>query len=703
MSQVDISVQGTEHATAERLKANTGVEPKRGSESPDRQSLEYLCINTIRTLAMDAVQKANSGHPGTPMALAPLAFVLWDRYLKYNPRNPQWPGRDRFILSNGHACMLLYAMLHLTGYDMSLEDIKQFRQWESKTPGHPEYHHVPGLEVTTGPLGQGVANSVGMAIAQRWLASKFHKDDYTPFDYRIYAFCGDGDLMEGVSNEAASVAGHLGLSNLIWFYDNNHITIEGNTSLAFSDDVGTRFLGWHWNVQRVSDVNDLELLDVAIKVAQKETERPSLIICDSHIAWGAPNRHDTKEAHGEPLGEEEVRLTKIAYGWPPDAQFLVPDEVRDYMGKAVERGAEWEREWNDRYQSWARGNPELAKMWQQMSHHELPDGWDKDIPSFPADGKGVATRESSSKVQNAIAARVPWLLGGAADLYPSTKTLIKDGGDFERNNYAGRNFHFGIREHTMGSIVSGMALSDLRPYGATFFIFSDYMRPTIRLAAMMQLPVIYIYTHDSIGLGEDGPTHQPIEQLASFRAIPHMMTIRPADANEVAAAWRVIMPLKNQPVALVLTRQGVPTFDRSKYAPAEGLAQGAYILADSGGTPDVILIGTGSEVQLCVGAYEQLTGEGVKARVVSMPCWELFERQSAEYKEKVFPRQVRARLAVEAGASLGWSKYIGPDGDTVTHDDFGASAPYKEILKHFGFTVDNVVAKARALIKKTKP
>ena len=653
---------------------------------------------------MDAVQKANSGHPGTPMGFAPAAFVLWDRFLRHNPRHPKWPGRDRFILSNGHACMLLYAMLHLTGYDMSIDDLKQFRQFESKTPGHPEYHHVPGLEVTTGPLGQGVSNSVGMAIAQRWLAAKFNQGDYKPFDYRIYAFCGDGDLEEGVSNEAASIAGHLGLSNLIWFYDSNHITIEGSTSLAFTDDVATRFNGWHWNVLHLSDVNDLDMLDVAIRAAQREPARPTIVIINSHIGWGSPHRQDTKEAHGEALGEDEVRLTKMAYGWPPDAHFLVPDEVREHMTNgAVERGAKWEQEWDANLKKWGDANPDLAKTWQLMSNHELPDGWDKDIPSFPADAKGIATRDSSAKVQNAIAAKVPWLLGGSADLYPSTKTLIKDGGDFEKGNYGARNFHFGIREHAMGSIISGMALSDLRPYGATFFIFSDYMRPTIRLAAMMQLPVIYIYTHDSIGLGEDGPTHQSIEQLASFRAIPHMMTIRPADANEVAEAWRVLMPMKNQPVALVLTRQTVPTFDRSKYAPAKGLAQGAYVLADSGGTPDVILIGTGSEVQLCVGAYEQLTGEGVKARVVSMPSWELFARQSDDYKAKVFPREVRARVAVEAASSFGWSKYIGPDGDTVTRDDFGASAPYKDILKHYGFTVDNVVAKARAVIKKTKP
>ena len=703
-SQVDISVQGKEHATAEQLKADTGVEAKRGPEnvSDDQPQLEQLCINTIRTLAMDAVQKANSGHPGTPMALAPLAFVLWDRFLRHNPHDPHWPGRDRFILSNGHACMLLYAMLYLTGYDMSLDDLKQFRQWDSKTPGHPEYHHVPGLEVTTGPLGQGVSNSVGMAIAQRWLAAHFHKDNYTPFDYRIYAFCGDGDLMEGVSNEAASVAGHLGLSNLIWFYDNNHITIEGHTSLAFSDDVATRFEGWHWNVLHVSDANDLGLIDVAIRAAQREPDRPTLIIVDSHIGWGSPHRQDSKEAHGEALGEDEVRLTKIVYGWPPDAHFLVPDEVKEYMGKAVERGAKWEQEWSGKYDAWAQGNPDLARMWQQMSQQQLPTGWDKDIPTFPADAKGIATRESSSKALNAVAAHVPWLVGGAADLYPSTKTIIKDGGDFEKDNYAGRNFHFGIREHAMGSIVSGMALSCLRAYGATFFIFSDYMRPAIRLAAMMELPVIYIYTHDSIGLGEDGPTHQPIEQLMSFRAIPHLITIRPADANEVAEAWRVLTPITNHPVALVLTRQAVPTFDRSKYAAASGLAKGAYILADSGGTPDVILIGTGSEVQLCVGAYEQLTAEGVKARVVSMPSWELFEQQPPEYKSQVFPTEVRARVSVEAGASLGWSKYVGPDGEAIARDDFGASAPYKEIFKHFGFTVDNVLAKAREVMKRVK-
>jgi transketolase len=682
-------------------QVETTVEEKQQA-TDEHKKLESLCINTIRTLAMDAVQKANSGHPGTPMALAPLAFVLWDRYLKFNPRNPHWAGRDRFILSNGHASMLLYAMLHLTGFDLPLDELKQFRQWGSKTPGHPEYGLTPGVETTTGPLGQGVANSVGFAMAQRWLTAKFSKSGGNPFDYRTYVFCGDGDLMEGVSNEAASVAGHLGLSNLIWFYDNNHITIEGSTSLAFSDDVATRFRGWHWNVLNIADVNDLETVDVAIRAAQREVARPTLVIVDTHIGWGSPSRQDTKEAHGEALGADEVRLTKEVYGWPPDAQFLVPDEVREYMRKAVERGAKWENEWNEKYKSWSKDNPEFAKTWQQMVDRELPAGWDKDIPTFPADAKGLATRESNSKVLNAVAKNVPFLLGGAADLYPSTKTLIDGEGAFEKNEYSGRNLHFGIREHAMGSIVNGMALSGLRPYGSTFLIFTDYMRPPIRLAAIMDIPCLFIYTHDSIGLGEDGPTHQPIEQLMSLRAIPRLLVFRPADANEVAETWRTIMPIKKQPVLLALTRQGVPTFDRTKYASAAGVAQGAYIMADSVGTPDVILMGTGSEVQLCIGAYEKLTAEGVKARVVSMPCFELFEQQSAEYKLKVLPREVNARVAVEAGTTFGWKEYVGSDGIVVGRADFGASAPIKDLLKHFGFTVENVIEKARESMKNAK-
>ncbi len=492
---------------------STQVEVNSTQATQEQQKLEQLCINTIRTLAMDAVQKANSGHPGTPMALAPLAFTLFDRYLRFNPRNPHWPGRDRFVLSNGHASMLLYATLYLTGYDLSLDDLKQFRQWKSKTPGHPEYGLTAGIETTTGPLGQGCGNSVGMAIAQRWLASRFGKD---LFDYRIYTVCGDGCLMEGVSNEAASLAGHLGLNNLIWFYDNNHITIEGSTSLAFSDDVATRFMGWNWNVLHVSDVNELETLDVAIQAAQREIARPTLVIVNSHIGWGSPHRQDTKEAHGEALGEDEVRLTKEVYGWPPDAHFLVPDEAREYMGKAVDRGAALEKDWNARYSAWAKEHPDLDKMWQHMQNGTLPEGWDKDIPTFPADAKGIATRKSDSQVLNAVAKNVPWLLGGSADLYPSTFTLISGEADFERGSYGGRNFHFGIREHAMGAVLNGMALSKLRPYGATFLIFSDYMRPPIRLSALMDIPVIFIYTHDSIGLGEDGPTHQPIEQLMSL-------------------------------------------------------------------------------------------------------------------------------------------------------------------------------------------
>ena len=686
------------------MSSQTEVAPQ-VNEKLDKEAqkrLEQLCINTVRTLAMDAVQKANSGHPGTPMALAPLAFVLWDRCMRYNPRDPQWPGRDRFVLSCGHASMLLYAMLFLTGYDLSLDELKNFRQWGSKTPGHPEYGLTPGVETTTGPLGQGVGNSVGMAIAQRWLAQRYNRDGHDVFDYRIYSICSDGDLMEGVSNEAASIAGHLGLSNLIWFYDNNHITIEGNTSLAFSDDVGTRFLGWHWNVQHVSDVNDLAALDRAIRIAQQETVRPSLVIVNSHIGYGSPHKQDSAEAHGEPLGAEEVRLTKLVYGWPPDAQFLVPEEVRSYLGRAVDRGAKWEQEWNSRYKAWAQVFPDFAAEWELMTKRELPAGWDKDIPSFAADPKGMATRESDSKVLNAVAKNVPWLIGGAADLAPSTKTLIKEARDFERNDYAGRNFHFGIREHAMGAIVNGMSLSLVRPYGSTFFIFTDYMRPAIRLAALMDLPVILIYTHDSIGLGEDGPTHQPIEQLMSLRAMPRLLVFRPADANEVAETWRYIMPLKHEPALLALTRQPLPTIDRSKYRSAAGVAKGAYVLADSGGTPAVILMGTGSEVQHCLGAYERLAAEGVQARVVSMPCWELFERQSAEYQREVFPPAVRARVAVEAGATLGWSRYVGEDGEVVGRDDFGASAPLKDVMSHFGFTVDNVMAKARLAMDKAK-
>jgi transketolase len=662
------------------------------------QSLELRSINTIRTLSMDAVQKANSGHPGTPMALAPVAFVLWDRYLRHNPVNPHWPNRDRFVLSNGHASMLLYSLLYLTGYGLTLDDLKHFRQLGSRTPGHPEYGLAPGVETTTGPLGQGVANSVGMAIAERWLATHFNTQNNTLVDYRVYAFCGDGDLMEGVSQEAASIAGHLGLSNLIWMYDNNNITIEGHTALAFSDDVAARFSSYHWNVLHVGDANNLELFDAAIRSAQTERTRPTLIIVDSHIAWGAPSKQDTAAAHGEALGEEEVRLTKQVYGWPPDEHFLVPDDVLQHMREATVRGEQWEREWNAVVARVRAENPKLAEEWDLMQSGQLPANWDADIPNFPADAKGKATRDSAGIVENAIAKHMPWLIGGAADLAPSTKTLISGSSDFEKGDYRGTNFHFGIREHAMGGILNGMALSKLRPFGSTFLIFSDYMRPAIRLAALMDQPVIYVFTHDSIGLGEDGPTHQPVEQVMSLRMIPRLVVIRPADGNETAEAWRVALQAKDHPIALVLTRQAVPTFDRTKYGSAEGLRRGAYVLADSLGEPQVILMGSGSEVQLCLAAHERLTADGIASRVVSMPSWELFNQQNEEYRDRILPPHVRARVAVEAGTGLGWSQYVGIAGHVIAQYDFGASAPVKDVLAHFGFTAEHVASEARSLV-----
>jgi transketolase len=677
---------------------NSATGPQRGAPPTADHQLELQSINTIRTLAMDAVQKANSGHPGTPMALAPVAFVLWDRHLRHNPANPHWPNRDRFVLSNGHASMLLYSLLYLTGYGLTLDDLKNFRQWGSRTPGHPEFGLTPGVETTTGPLGQGVANSVGMAIAERWLAAHFNRGDRKLIDHRVYAICGDGDLMEGVSQEAASIAGHLGLSNLIWIYDNNRITIEGNTALAFSDDVGERFMSYHWNVLRVSDANDLEVLDQAIRKAQHEPEQPSLIIVDSHIAWGAPNKQDTSVAHGEPLGEEEIRLTKQAYGWPPDEHFLVPPEVLAYMHKATDRGDDWEREWSATVTQFRKDEPDLAREWDLLQSGGLPQGWDTTIPAFAADAKGKATRDSGSIVLNAIAKNVPWLMGGSADLAPSTKTRLDGLGDFEREDYRGRTFHFGIREHAMGAILNGMALAKLRVFGSTFLIFSDYMRPAIRLSALMDLPVIHVFTHDSIGLGEDGPTHQPIEQLMSLRLIPRLVVVRPADANETAEAWRFAMTIKDHPVVLVLTRQAVPTFDRAKFASAEGLRRGAYVLTDSAGEPQVILMATGSEVQLCVAAHEQLTTEGIRSRVVSMPSWELFNDQPQEYQDSVLPPAVRARVAVEAGTGLGWREYVGSAGRVIARYDFGASAPIKDLLSHFGFTAEHVLRAARALV-----
>ncbi|MFB3082231.1 MAG: transketolase, partial [Gammaproteobacteria bacterium] len=643
----------------------------------EKPGIDQLCINTIRTLSMDAVQKANSGHPGTPMALAPVAYVLWDRFIRHNPQNPDWPNRDRFVLSVGHASMLLYSSLHILGYDISLEDIKNFRQLGSKCAGHPEFGLTPGVETTTGPLGQGVATSVGMAIAERWLASYFNRAGHEIINYNIFAIAGDGCMMEGISGEAASLAGHLGLSNLIWVYDNNRITIEGNTALAFSEDVAVRFMAYNWNVERVGDANDLEMLERALQVAVDETERPSLVIVDSHIAYGSPNKQDTSGAHGAPLGEDEIRATKKNYAWDPDKVFYVPDRVHGYRKQTVAKGKELEDEWNQKFSAYEKAHSELADQFKLIQNREMPEGWDCCLPRFPADAKGIAGREASNQIQNAIAANIPWLIGGSADLAPSTKTYIKEAGSFEKENHQGRNLHFGIREHAMGAVINGMALSKIRPYGATFLVFSDYHRPTLRLSALMEQPVIYIYTHDSIGVGEDGPTHQPVEHLASMRAIPNLDVIRPADANELAFMWKYIMELKDRPTALVLSRQALPTIDRTRYAPAEGALKGAYILGDCEGTPEVIIIGTGSEVQLCLGAYEQLKRDGIKARVVSMPCWSLYECQNSAYWEEVLPSSVRARVAVEAGSTFGWRRYTGrhDEGSIIGLRDFGASAP----------------------------
>jgi transketolase len=661
---------------------------------------------------MDAVQTANSGHPGTPMAMAPVAYELWQHHLKFDPDDPIWPNRDRFVLSAGHASTLLYALLHLTGvkavnpaYEtlgqptVSLDDLKRFRQLDSKCPGHPEYRWTSGVETTTGPLGQGVATSVGMAIAREWLAEHFNRPGFELFNYDVYALAGDGCIMEGVSAEAASLAGHLKLSHLCWIYDNNHITIEGNTALAFSDDVATRFIGHGWNVTRVGDANDLEMLGRAFDTFKNTTDRPTLIIVDSHIAYGAPTKQDTSGAHGEPLGEEEIRLTKRAYGWPEDAQFLVPDEVPDHFAKNMGlRGNEARSAWMSLFDDYGREYPDLAGELRKMQTRELPDGWDSDIPEFEPDTKGLSGRDASGKVLNAIAKNVPWLLGGAADLAPSTKTRLtfEGAGDFSAEDRSGRNLHFGIREHAMGSIVNGLSLCKLRPFGSGFLIFSDYQRAAIRLSALMEIPTIHVFTHDSIGVGEDGPTHQPVEQLASLRAVPGLITIRPGDANEVAAAWRFVMTLQHDPVVLVVSRQNMPTLDRSKYAPADGVSRGAYVLADGGGKPDVLLLATGTEVALAVDAYEQLIGEGIAARVVSMPSWQLFERQPDEYRTEVIPPDVTARVAVEQAATFGWDRYVGLTGRVIGMHTFGASAPLKDLQKKFGFTPDAVVAAAKS-------
>jgi transketolase len=684
------------------------------------QQIETLSINTIRTLSIDAVQKANSGHPGAPMAFAPVAYVLWQNFLRFDPASPAWPNRDRFVLSNGHASMLLYSMLYLTGVksvdeeyrvlerpSVTLADIQNFRQLDSRTPGHPEYRLTSGIETTTGPLGQGVGNSVGMAIAAKWLQARYNRPGFEIFAYSVYVFCSDGDLMEGVGSEAASLAGHLKLSNLCWIYDANHITLDGPADWSFSENVATRFRGYGWNVTHVGDANDLEAVGRGIQAFVSTNDRPTLVIVNSHIGYGAPHKQDTNAAHGEPLGEDEVRLAKKFYGWPETAQFLVPEGVREHFQQGVgRRGRELSTKWNDLFAKYGQQFPALADHIARMQRRELPVGWDKNLPAFPADAKGVATRESSGKVLNALAQNVPWLLGGSADLATSNKTTLKfedAGGDFKPGNYGGRNLHFGVREHAMGAALTGMAMSKLRAFGATFFNFTDYMRPAMRLAAITEIPTIYVLTHDSIGLGEDGPTHQPVEHLASLRAMPHMIVMRPGDANEVVEAWKVIMPLKHNPVALVLTRQALPTLDRSQYAPASGVAKGGYVVADPrGGAPELILMGTGSELSLCVAAYEKLTGEGIRVRVVSMPSWEIFEEQDEAYRQSVFPPAVKARVAVEAGSVFGWERYVGLDGAVVGMTTFGGSAPAKDLFKRYGITAEHVIEVARKVLARNQ-
>ena len=677
--------------------------------------IDQRCIDTIRTLTIDAVQKANSGHAGAPMGLAPVAFTLWNRYLRYDPANPHWPNRDRFVLSVGHASMLLYSLLHLAEVAekdggnapaVSLEDIKKFRQLDSRTPGHPEYHFTTGVEVTTGPLGQGVANSVGMAMGGRFLGERLAHGDRPVFDYNVYAMCSDGDLMEGVSAEAASIAGHLRLSNLCWIYDNNTITIEGHTDLAFSEEVAARFLAYGWQVLRVADANDTAAVAHALETFLQSGDRPTLIIVNSVIGYGAPTKQGTPKAHSDALGPDEVKGAKRAYGWPEDSQFLVPDGVYDAFRNGIgARGKALREEWLALVEEVKAGDAGLSKDLDAYLAGELPEGWDAEIPVFPADAKGLATRESSGKVLNAIANRVPWLLGGSADLAPSNKTKLEspEAGTLGPFTPGGRNIHFGVREHAMGSIVNGLGLVGLRAYGATFLVFSDYMRPPIRLAALMELPVFHVFTHDSIGVGEDGPTHQPVEHLLALRAIPGLVTFRPADANEVAEAYRVIMQLKHQPAVLALSRQPLPTVDREKYAPASGTAKGAYVLAGADeAKPDVILIGTGSEVQLCLGAYETLKAEGVKARVVSMPSWELFEQQDEAYRNSVLPPEVIARVAVEQGSVIGWDRYTGSAGTILGMHTFGSSAPIKDLQSKFGFTPEKVLEAARAQVAKAK-
>jgi transketolase len=698
----------------------TVAEKAPASPARSKKDLSQLTIDTIRTLTIDAVEKAKSGHPGAPMAMAPVGYTLWNRFLSYDPDDPAWPNRDRFVLSAGHGCMLLYALLHLAGVKtvdrhgkvedrpaVSLDDIKTFRELGSRCPGHPEYGHTTGVETTTGPLGQGAGNSVGMAMAQRWLAARYNKPGAALFDYNVYALCSDGDIMEGVASEAASMAGHLKLSNLCWLYDDNTVTIEGHTALAFNEDVAERFRAYGWATHQIDDANDCEALARAIESFQSTDDRPTLIVVKSVIGYGSPHTQGTSKAHSDPLGDAEIRLTKEAYGWPPDAQFLVPEGVREQFTASLRnRGGKARAAWDEAFAAYRGAHPDLAAELDAMWAGKMPKGWDGDIPTFPADAKGMASREASGKVLNAIAPRLPWLIGGSADLSPSTKTRLEfeGAGDFEPRAYGGRNLHFGVREHVMGSIANGMAVTKLRPYTGTFLIFSDYMRPPTRLAALMGLPVAFVFSHDSIGLGQDGPTHQPIEQLAALRAIPDMLVFRPADANETAQAWRAILGQNAKPACLVLSRQALPTVDRAKYGSADGVARGGYVLA--GGedeTPQVILIATGSEVSLCMEAFEALTADGIKARVVSLPCWELFDAQDKAWRDKVLPPAVTARVAVEAAAPLGWERYAGPTGEIIAMRSFGASAPIKDLMPHFGFTADHVRQAAMKQMSGARP
>ncbi len=683
------------------------------------KNLDELCINTLRMLSVDMVQQANSGHPGMPMGAAPMAYALWTRFLRHNPNHPQWPGRDRFVLSAGHGSALLYSLLHLTGYDLPMEELKRFRQWGSKTPGHPEYRDTPGVECTTGPLGQGFGNGVGMAMAERFLAARFNRPGHEIVHHYTYAIVSDGDLMEGVASEAASLAGHLKLGKLIYLYDNNSITLAGEARLTFTEDVCKRFEAYGWHVQRIDDGNDVEAISTAITAAQKETVRPSLISIRTHIGYGSPRKQDTFEAHGSPLGPEEVTATKKNLGWPLEPTFYIAEEALAHFRKALAQGARLEEEWKANLELHGKAFPELRKEWDQWMNSILPEGWDKDIPAFPPDPKGLATRAAGGQVMNAVASQLNFLIGGSADLNPSTNTVLKGKGNFQPPGpgdgtiqgsvsgswgYEGANIAFGVREHAMGGILSGMALhGGLLPYGSTFLIFSDYMRPAIRLAALMKLHVIYVFTHDSIALGEDGPTHQPVEHLFSLRAIPGLTVIRPADANETAEAWRTAIENKNGPTAIILTRQNVPVIDRGRFSPAMGLRKGAYILSDSvPSKPDVLLIATGSEVHLALDVHEKLLSEGIKTRVVSMPCWELFEQQSEKYRHEVLPPDVTQRMSIEAGVTLGWHRYVGREGEIIGIDHFGASAPGNVLLTEFGFTSENILHRVRSLLAKKK-